>query len=153
MKSFKESLVNLMKEYGIIKKEEMISYEVIYEPDTKDAQGEWMSKDTLEKACENFNTNLKQGVVKSNLFHLKETKAFTIVDSWIQKEFDVVVDGTDQPIKAGTWIAKLQFNDPALWELKKSGVIGGVSLGGRGYVNPETGEITELTFDTPEDEE
>jgi len=154
VKNFKEALTNLLKEYGIIKKseEQMISYEVVYEPDTKDAQNQWMSKETLEKACENFNENLKRGVVKSNLFHVKETDLFTIEDTWIQKEFDVVVDGTDQPIKAGTWIAKLQFNDPGLWQLKKSGVLGGVSLGGRGYVNEETGEITDLTFDDPNEE-
>lgn len=156
MKNFKEALTNLLKEYGIIQKSDdelMISYEVVYEPDTKDAQNQWMSPETLEKACENFNTNLAAGVVKSNLFHVKETDGFTIVDTWIQKEFDVIVKGTDQPIKAGTWVAKLQFNDPELWELKKSGVLGGVSLGGMGYVNPETGEITDLTFDNPEDDE
>src|SRR5690606_39374675 len=140
-------------EYGIIKKseEQMISYEVVYEPDTKDAQNQWMSKETLEKACEIFNENLKRGVVKSNLFHVKETDLFTIEDTWIQKEFDVVVDGTDQPMKAGTWIAKLQFNDPGLWQFKKSGVLGGVFWGGWGCLMEETGAITDLHFNDQKD--
>lgn len=147
---FKEALKNLLKDYGIIKpKEEMVSYEVVYEPDVRDAHNEWASKETLEKACENFNKNLQEGVVKSNLCHAIETDGFSIVDTWIHKEFDVTVDGTGEAIKAGTWIAKLQFNDPDLWEAKKAGIFGGVSIGGRGYINKETGEITDITFDVP----
>lgn len=127
--------------------EEMVSYEVIYEPFTKDAHGEWMSDKTIEKAMENFNKNLEKGIVQSNLFHLKDTEAFTIESTWIQKELDVKVIQTDEIIKAGTWVAKIKYNDPQLWELKKSGVIGGVSIGAIGTVNQETGEITNVKFD------
>lgn len=156
METFKEKLVSLLKEYGLIKdssKEQMISYEVVYEPDVKDSHNQWMSPETLEKGCENFNQNLKSGVVKSNLFHLQETEMFTVVDTWIQKEFDVTVSDSGESIKAGTWVAKLQYHDKDLWELKKSGVIGGVSIGARGIVNEETGEITELSFEEPIQEE
>lgn len=146
--SFREALKNLLKEYGLIKeKEEMVSYEVVYEPNTLDAHNQWMSEEEVEKACENFNKNLEAGVVKSNLLHVKDTEDFTIESTWIHKELDVVVDGTGQPIKAGTWIAKLKFHNEDLWALKKAGVLGGVSFGGKGYVNEETGEITNLTFD------
>mgnify|MGYP001323103339 CR=1 FL=1 len=127
--------------------EEMVSYEVVYEPFIKDAHGQWMSDTTLQKACENFNENLKKGVVQPNLFHLENTKAFTIEDSWIQKELDVVVEATGEKIKAGTWICKLKYHDNDLWTLKKAGVVGGVSIGARGSVNHETGEITNVTFD------
>lgn len=127
--------------------EEMVSYEVVYEPDTKDAHGQWMSLETIEKGCENFNENLNKGVVQPNLFHLQNTEAFSIESTWIQKEFDVKVVQTDEIIKAGTWVAKIKYHDAELWELKKAGVIGGVSIGGSGFVNQETGEITELTFD------
>lgn len=147
MNLFKTKLIALLKEFGIVAKdEEMISYEVIFEADVKDAHNQWMSKETLEKGCEDFNKYLKEGVVKSNLFHLQDTESFTIMDTWIQKEFDVTVDGTDQPIKAGTWVAKLQYNDESLWQLKKAGVVGGVSIGCKGNVNEETGEITNLDF-------
>lgn len=152
--SFIEDLKNLLKSYGLFKEpeEEMISYEVVYEPDTKDAHGEWMSKSTVEEAYKAFKENLDKGIVKSNLFHIKDTESFTIEDMWINKELDVYVDGTDQPIKAGTWVAKLKYHDKDLWELKKQNVIGGLSIGGvKGYVNKETGEITNITF--PEQEE
>lgn len=128
----------------------MISYEVVYEPDTLDAHGEWMSQETVIDACENFNLNLKKGNVSPNLFHLQNTDAFTIEDTWIQKEFDVIVADSQEVIKAGTWVAKLQYNDESLWELKKAGVIGGVSIGATGKVNEETGEITDVSFDGDE---
>lgn len=127
--------------------EEMVSYEVIYEPFTKDAHGEWMSDKTIEKAMENFNKNLEKGIVQPNLFHLKNTEAFTIESTWIQKELDVKVIQTDEIIKAGTWVAKLKYNDADLWQLKKSGVVGGVSISGMGTVNQTTGEITNVKFD------
>ena len=127
--------------------EEMVSYEVIYEPFTKDAHGEWMSDKTIEKAMENFNKNLEKGIVQPNLFHLKNTEAFTIESTWIQKELDVKVIQTDEIIKAGTWVAKLKYNDADLWQLKKSGVVGGVSIGAVGTINQTTGEITNVKFD------
>lgn len=146
-----KSILNLFKDYGYkepeFKEEEMKSYEVVYEPDTKDTDGHWMSKDTLEKACANFNENLASGKVKPNLFHLGETDAFTIEKTWVHQELDVIVKDSDQPIKAGTWIAELQYHDKELWELKKAGIIQGVSLGGKGYVDETSGEITGLTFD------
>ena len=127
--------------------EEMVSYEVIYEPFTKDAHGEWMSDKTIEKAMENFNKNLEAGIVQPNLFHLKDTESFTIESTWIQKELDVKVIQTDEIIKAGTWVAKIRYNDADLWQLKKSGVVGGVSIGAVGTINQTTGEITNVKFD------
>jgi hypothetical protein len=112
-----------------------------------------MSTETVEKACSDFNALLKEGVIKANLFHVEDTETFTIVDSWIQKEFDVTVDATGEPIKAGTWVAKLKYNDESLWELKKMGKLGGVSIGAWGEINSETGEITGLVFEEPEDNE
>lgn len=149
-KQFKKSLTNLLKEYGIIKadkQEQMISYEVVYEPETVDAHGEWMSHDTILDACDNFNINLKKGNVSPNLFHLQNTDAFSIEDSWIQKEFDVIVADTQEPIKAGTWVVKVQYKNEDLWELKKLGKLGGVSIGASGNINEETGEITNVSFD------
>lgn len=151
----KEDLFALLKKYGVMKseespstdKEEMIAYEVIYEPDVKDTHGEWMRVETLEKACQDFNKFLKSGEVVPNLFHEVETELFSIEDTWIQKEFDVTVTETGQPIKAGTWVAKLKYHSEDLWELKKMGVLGGVSVGAMGLVDETTGEIKELIFD------
>lgn len=127
-------------------KEEMISYEIIYEPDTKDAHGEWMSKDTIRKAKDNWDAAYAAGLVSENLFHLTSTDAFTIEKTWIQEEFDVVVIGTEQVIKAGSWVAKVKYNNQDLWEAKKSGIVGGLSIQATGRVDEATGEITDVNF-------
>lgn len=127
--------------------DQMISYEVVYEPDVKDAHEQWMSAETIIKACDNFNTNLELGNVKPNLFHLANTELFSIEKSWVQEELDVKVEATGEIIKAGTWITKIKYHDIDLWNLKKSGIIQGVSIGARGTINKETGEITDVSFD------
>lgn len=134
--------VSVIKDAG----EQMISYEVIYEPNTKDAHGEWMSPETIVKGKESFDAARAAGLVKENLFHIVETDAFTIEKTWIQEEFDVVVIGSEQIIKAGTWVAKVKYNDPELWLLKKANAVGGLSIQCSGYTDEETGEITGLDF-------
>ena len=78
------SVVSIQKDAD----EQMISYEVIYEPDAKDAHGEWMSAETIVKAKESFDKAHEAGIVKENLFHMIETDSFTIEKTWIQEEFD-----------------------------------------------------------------
>ena len=134
--------VSVVKDAG----EQMISYEVIYEPNTRDAHGEWMSPETIVKGKESFDAARAAGLVKENLFHIVETDAFTIEKTWIQEEFDVVVIGSEQIIKAGTWVAKVKYNDPELWLLKKANAVGGLSIQCSGYTDKETGEITGLDF-------
>lgn len=136
--------------------EQMISYEIIYEPNTVDAHGEWCSAETLIKAQANYEAAYKAGLAVENLFHLAETNSFTIVKTWIQPEFDVIVKETGELIKAGSWVAKVQYNDPELWELKKAGVVGGLSVQCSAIIDPETNEILEFFFDleaAPEEEE
>lgn len=154
MEELFKGLLSLFKRHGydVVEneappQEEMVSIEVVYEPDTLDGHGEWMSKDTVRKACESFNENLEKGVVKSNLFHMKDTELFTIEKSWIHEELDCIVKGSEQELKAGTWVAKIKFHNQELWELRKAGVVQGVSIGGLGMVDKETGEITEVTFE------
>lgn len=133
--------------------DQMISYEIIYEPDVKDAHGEWMSKETLVKGHANFEAAKASGATVDNLFHLYDTDSFTIVSTWIQPEIDVKVIGTEEIIKAGTWVAKVQYNDVGLWELKKAGIVGGLSIQcGAGLIE-ETGELVDLDFGVSLEEE
>lgn len=136
--------------------EQMVSYEIIYEPNTVDAHGEWCSAEALVKAQANYEAAYRAGLAIENLFHLGETDSFTIVKTWIQPEFDVIVKETGELIKAGSWVAKVQYNDPDLWELKKAGVVGGLSVQCSALINQETNEIIEFFFDleeAPEEEE
>lgn len=161
-KGLKEAFLTLLeKAFGdteeketpdqVLKAEEMISYEVVYEPNVKDAHGEWMSVETVAKACDDFNQYLESGVVQPNLFHQENTDTFTIEKTWIVPEIDMVVEATGEKVAAGTWIAKIKYNSDHLWTLKKAGVIGGVSIGAIGKVNKKSGEITDVSF-APQDE-
>lgn len=136
------SVVSVQKDAG----DQMISYEVIYEPDVRDAHNEWMSAETIAKAKVSFDKAQEAGVVKENLFHMISTDSFTIEKTWIQEEIDVVVIGTEQVIKAGTWVAKVKYHDPVLWDLKKANVVGGLSIQCSGTIDQETGEITNVDF-------
>lgn len=132
--------------------EQMISYEIIYEPETPDLHGQWMSKDTLLKAQQDFKKAQEIGAVTENLYHLFDTESWKIVDHWIQPEIDVTVTETGEVIKAGSWVAKVQYT-PETWELKKAGIIGGLSLQCGGMLNEETKELSSLDFSISVEEE
>lgn len=132
-------------------KDQQISYEIIYEPYSLDAHGNWASCETLQKAMENYNNNNSLGTVSENLFHLQPTDSFTIIKTYIQPELDVIVQSTGQEIKAGTWVGIVKYNDSKIWELKKAGIISGLSVQCSGIVDEVTGEILEFNFDLEED--
>lgn len=138
--NFKELILKSAKQET---QEERISVEIVYVPDEFDVHGQFMSKATVAAACEDFNSNLAAGKISANLYHISNTDKFEILKSWVQEEIDVVANG--QTIPAGTWLVKLKYS-PELWLEKKAGKIQGVSIGCRGVVNPETGEITQVSF-------
>lgn len=132
--------------------DEMVSYEIIYEPDTPDLHGQWMSKETLVQAHQDFKKAQELGAVTENMYHLFDTDSWKIVDHWIQPEFDVNVAQTGELIKAGSWVAKVQYT-PETWELKKAGIVGGLSVQCGGMLNDETNELSNLDFSISLEEE
>lgn len=118
--------------------EQMIAIELVYEPYVPDAHGEWMSPETIRKACEDFNEKLSEGVLQPNLFHLTSTDKFEIVKSWIN---EVPCQIGDQLVPEGAWLSSIQYTDSDLWDLKKSGIIQGVSIGCQGIVHEPTAEV------------
>ncbi|MGU5652347.1 XkdF-like putative serine protease domain-containing protein [Aeromonas allosaccharophila] len=139
--NFKELILKATKKQET--QEERISVEIVYVPDERDYHNQWMSKATVIAACQDFNKNLAAGNISPNLYHISNTNQFEILKSWVLEEIDVVANG--QIIPAGTWLVKLKYS-PELWVEKKAGKIQGVSIGCRGVVNPETGEISQVTF-------
>ena len=123
--------------------EERISVEIMYVPEEFDAHNQFMTAETIRKACEDFNSNLAAGNISANLYHLSNTNKFEILKSWIN-EIDMV-SPTGQEVKEGTWLVKLRYS-PELWLEKKAGKIQGVSIGCRGVVDQQTGEITDVSF-------
>ena len=122
-----------------LNEDERIAIEVIYEPNTPDLHGQWMSEETVEKACENFNKNLSEGNVKPNLFHVQNAEdKLEILRTYIIPT-DCYIG--DTPIKKGTWIGEMYYKDEKLWELKKSGILPGVSIGAMGKVIKNSNEL------------
>lgn len=140
IKNFKQIVLKAIKQE---KQEERISVEVVYVPgdQERDAHGQWMSAQTVQAACEDFNNNLS--TISANLYHLSNTDKFEIIKSWIN-EVDMV-SVTGQEVKEGTWLVKLRYS-PELWKMKKAGKLQGVSIGCRGVVDQQTGEITDVSF-------
>lgn len=109
---------------------QQIAVDIIAEPNKLDAHGEWYSKETLVKACENFNKNLLTGNVTPNLYHVQaETEKLQIL-----KTFIVPCDCTigEQEVSEGTWVSEMKYIDKALWDKKVSGEILGISIGAMG---------------------
>ena len=126
--------------------DEMVSYEIVMVPIEKDAHGEWTTPETIRKAQENFEINKAAGNITPNLYHMQDTDTYDIEKTWINEELDVLVDGTGQPIPAGSWVAKIKYLNEDLWSLKKAGIVQGLSIQGSGRINKETGEITDISF-------
>jgi hypothetical protein len=106
---------------------QQIAFDVIAEPNKLDAHGEWYSAETLVKACDNFNTNLKSGNVTPNLYHAQaESEKLKILKTFIVP-VDCIIG--EQEIGEGTWVSEMKYIDKALWDMKVSGEILGVSIG------------------------
>lgn len=105
--------------------EEQVATYVAYEPNVPDLHGEWMSEDTVRKACYSFN----QHCMKANLFHRVMTDKIDVLESYIIP-IDVYIG--ERLVRKGTWLMTLKYKDSGLWEMQKSGEIQGISIGARG---------------------
>lgn len=141
-----EQLTTILKAVDV---EKRLCTEIVYKPIIKDVHGEWMSAETIVAGEESFRKNLEAGIVKANLFHITNTEKFTISKSWVATE-DLMFEGRDEVVEKGTWLAETHYEDDSLWEMKKSGELGGLSLGGFGSTDDKTGEITNLRFSKDE---
>ena len=138
-----EPKVNIIKSVNV---EEQKTVEVVYKPDDRDVHDQWMTEETIAQGEESFRGN----EVTPNLYHIMDTDQFEVTKSWVLPE-DTTYEIADsefpsKTLKKGTWVAEVHYKDSSLWELKKSKELGGLSLGGYGDVNEETGEITNLSF-------
>lgn len=96
---------------------------LVLSPDEVDLHGDIYDAVEVRKACHNFNIHCR----KANLLHLFDTDSFSIVESYISP---VDMQMGETIIKAGSWLAVLQFNDDSIWEGVKNGDYTGVSIGG-----------------------
>lgn len=115
-----------------VDKDERRALFIAMEPDVYDAHGDITSAEEIEKACNNFNEHC----MKANLFHLVDTEAVVIQQSFINLS-DTTTD-TGEEIKKGTWLIWMHFPEgneesDLIWNSVKDNTINGISIHGRGY--------------------
>lgn len=98
---------------------------IVYEPNSTDSQGDYMTAEEIEKAAHDFLINGKGADIQHNY----QKANVDIVESWVTKN-DEVING--HQIKKGTWIATAKINDDLIWKAVKEGMITGFSMGGTG---------------------
>lgn len=112
---------------------------IVYEPNTKDSHGDFMTAEEIERAAHDFLVNGKGADIQHNY----QKANIDIVESWVSKT-DTIVGG--QEIKKGTWMATAKINDDVVWKAVKSGEITGFSMGGTGVkVNKTEEEDIKMT--------
>lgn len=108
--------------------EKMEVIEIMYcPPEYDDLHGERMSEIEIRKMVENFNLNIDK--IKGNLGHVKNTDKFKPIKAWVN-EVDCYIGETF--VSEGTPLVKNKFYDAELYQMRKDGILQGVSIGALG---------------------
>jgi len=121
------------KELPVIKQfndDEMIAIEPMYTlPNVEDGHGESMDSETIYKMVESCNKAIADGRLSGGLFHSENVQEIEILKSWVN-ECDCIIGETEVP--EGLPIVKVQFHDEELWDMRKNGILKGLSIGAKG---------------------
>jgi hypothetical protein len=120
-KDSKVALEVELKKYDI---EKRLVYGIVYEPYSKDTDGDWTTPEEIERAAHNFLTNAVLNVDHQGTLEKQEAE---VVESYIAPA-DFEIDG--ESIKKGTWLLVSKVNNDILWESVKGGERVGYSLEG-----------------------
>lgn len=99
---------------------------VVYEPETDDTQGDFMTAEEIQKAAYWYMEN-GQNVDIQHSF--QPFSGATTVESWVTKS-DQEIGG--QKIQKGTWMMTMKITDPDVFAEIQKGDITGFSMGGSG---------------------
>jgi hypothetical protein len=132
-KAISRIIGNSNKELPVIKQfydEEMIAIETMYcPPNVEDGHGELMDSETIYKMVDSCNNAIKEGRLSGGLFHEENINDIEIIKAWVN-ECDCMIGDTEVP--EGLPIVKVQFHDSDLWQMRKDGVLKGLSIGAKG---------------------
>ncbi|APC44409.1 hypothetical protein [Pseudoalteromonas phage PH357] len=136
--SEKVNNVDIRKGNDVINK---ISVEVVAEPETPDAHGQWYPKETVEKGFLSADKAWREGRLSMNLFHAyddKDAKNIELLKQYLVP-FDCTING--ECVKEGSWVAEVKWHNEDLWKKRtipdENGdlEIAGLSLRGWGKIN------------------
>ena len=115
-----------------LQEEKMVAIEPLYiNVGKSDAHGDGVTDENIDQLVKNFNDNIEN--ISGNIHHNFNTDTFYPLKAY-RTPFDVYVGDPSNPdemifIEEGQPIVELQFVDKAMWERRKSGVLGSVSIG------------------------
>lgn len=110
--------------------DKMIEISAFYcAPDDVDGHGDAMSAEEIVKMVDNFNIELSKGKNLSNINHKETTEGFTFIKAFVA-ECDMMIG--EKPVREGTPLIKVQYNDVDLWKARKAGEYTGWSIGAKG---------------------
>jgi len=121
-----ESMISIKKtdeEKGVI-------YGIVYAPDQVDSQGDFATKEEIEKAAYDFMKSLNANNV--DVEHSFRSEAAFVAESWIVKSNDPTFPNEPE----GSWAVAIKLEDESLKQLAKSGEIGGISMAGVAQRHP-----------------
>lgn len=105
---------------------------VVYEPNVRDTDGNFMTAEEIEKMAYRFMEGLRNDSIDRE--HDGETGGYgTVVESFIAR------DG-DPDFPHGAWVLGVHVTDAATWEAIEKGEITGFSLAGKCTLIPDKGE-------------
>lgn len=112
-------LVQVSKSEG----EERIASGIVYEPDTLDAHGDFMTEASIRDMAFYY---MEKGKI-IGLQHQKDaSKDVVVLESYLTP-FEGVLEG--RKIKKGTWMMTVRVNNAKIWQMVKSGQLTGFSFG------------------------
>lgn len=123
-------LKSIEKEVAILKAEGMkqVVYCVVLEPDTVDAQEDFMTADDIEETAHNY-------LIKARLIGSDHTQQIDAApcESYIAPQ-DLQYEGQNGPqvVKKGSWVIGVKVFNPDEWQKVLNGEYTGVSVGGEG---------------------
>ncbi len=102
--------------------EKRLLYGIVYEPDTEDTYGDFMTRDEIEKTAHEFLEHYRNIDTEHNLL----AGAGVVVESYVAP---VSLSIGDDVIKAGSWVLVTRASED-IWEAWKNGEITGYSMFG-----------------------
>ena len=102
--------------------EKRLLYGVVYEPDSEDTYGDFMTKDEIEKTAHEFLEHYRNIDTEHNLL----AGAGVVVESYVAP---VSLSIGDNVVKAGSWVLVTRASED-IWEAWKDGDITGYSMFG-----------------------
>lgn len=114
---------------------------IVYEPNTEDAHGNFMTEEEITKAAYWYAKNGNQVDLQHDFEALESAD---VVESWVAKaDFSI----GDETVKKGTWLMTVEVADEDVWNAVQKGEITGFSMGGVGKYDTEDTDLENIEKD------